>query len=149
MIPHTIKGIKFEIPSDLDEVKGATSRLRDFLGVIELTEGELFDLRLSFEEALINAIKYGNRRRRDIPVSIEVAFNDREIFIAVEDRGNGFDPDRLKDPTEDENIEETGGRGVYLLRHLMDRVAYNARGNRVEMVKRYARGHPERKDLCR
>ncbi len=140
MIPRTIKGMKFEIPGDLDEVRKATSRLRDFLGVIDLTESELFDLRLSFEEALINAIKYGNRGRRDIPVAIEVAYSNREIFIAVEDRGNGFDPDRLKDPTQDENIEETGGRGVFLLRHLMDRVTYNAKGNRVEMVKRYAKG---------
>ena len=137
MIAGAIKRMELQLPSALAEVRQAVDKFLDFLKGLPLSEDDLFDLRLCVEESLINAIKYGNRENRELPVKFEAAYSDSEIFLAVEDRGNGFDPAKLKDPTQECNLEAQSGRGVFLIRKLMDSVSYNAKGNRVEMVKRY------------
>ena len=54
--------------------------------------------------------------------------------MEIEDRGPGFDPGTVKDPTLDENLELPTGRGLLLIRAYMTSVEYNAKGNRVRMV---------------
>jgi serine/threonine-protein kinase RsbW len=137
MITGVLKRSAFDMPSAIPEVRPATERVLAFLAPLGLDASVLFDVRLCLEESLINAVKYGNREKREVPVRVEAAYSDREIFLAVEDRGPGFDPARVQDPTDGGNLEAQSGRGVFLIRHLMDRVEYNARGNRVEMVKVY------------
>ena len=139
MIPGAVRNQKWDVPSVLAEVRPTTDKVMGFLGPLNLAESELFDWRLCLEESLINAIKYGNRQKREIPVKVEIAYNDKEIFLAIEDQGEGFDPDAVRDPTGEQGLEAFSGRGVYLVRHLMDRVEYKGRGNRVEMVKSYKR----------
>lgn len=135
MITPVLRHTVWTVPSDLAEVRPSANRLLAFFGELVLSESHRFDIRLCFEESIINAMKYGNGLKREVTVTVEAAYNDQEIFIAVEDHGPGFDPSRVKDPTEAGNIEAFSGRGVYLIRHLMDRVDYNPKGNRIEMVK--------------
>ena len=56
------------------------------------------------------------------------------------DAGEGFDYKGLADPTTDENIIREGGRGVFLIRHLMDEVNFNEKGNEIRMIKRLDKG---------
>ena len=56
--------------------------------------------------------------------------------IEVEDKGSGFDYKQLSDPTANDNIMKGSGRGVYLIRSLMDEVEYNDTGNKLKMTKR-------------
>lgn len=135
MIANPKRKEEWNVPSSLTEVRPATDRVLAFVQDLKLPESDTFDIRLCFEESLINAIKYGNREKREIPVLVQIAYNDKEFFLAVEDRGDGFNPDAVKDPTVSENMERFCGRGVYLIRHLMDRVSYVGNGNRVEMIK--------------
>ena len=137
MISRIIKKKDIEIPSNLKEVRPAADRCLTFFKDLKLTKGDLFDLRLCLEESLINAIKYGNSLHRRIPVKVKIAYNDHEIFMAVEDQGPGFNPNGLKDPTQETNLDALKGRGIYLIKKLMDRVKYNSKGNRVEMIKVY------------
>jgi CheY-like chemotaxis protein len=74
---------------------------------------------------------YANRR---LQVTIRIA-DDRGTFI-VRDQGPGFDPNKLPDPTDPENLEKVSGRGLLLMRTFMDEVTFNATGNQVTMVKR-------------
>jgi serine/threonine-protein kinase RsbW len=126
---------EFQVPSDLSEVQKASAKVLSILKPLDLPEGVLFDVRLCFEEALINAIKYGNNLKRTLPVQVSVAANAQELRISIEDQGKGFDPRKLSCCTEGENLMKGGGRGVYLIRQLMDRAEYNTRGNRIVMVK--------------
>ncbi|MGH7198821.1 MAG: ATP-binding protein [Candidatus Omnitrophota bacterium] len=126
---------EFQIPSDLSEVQKVSSKVLSILKPLDLSEGVLFDIRLCFEEALINAIKYGNNLKKSLPVRVSVAYNEEELRISIEDQGKGFDPRKLSSCTEGENLMKGGGRGVYLIRQLMDRAEYNTRGNRIVMVK--------------
>ncbi len=100
-----------------------------------LDESALFDIRLSVEEAIRNAMVHGNRSDRGLPVKIACSVNNGRLEIVIEDSGKGFDPKKVPDPTEEANLTKVGGRGVYLIKRLMDEVEYSAKGNRVRMVK--------------
>jgi serine/threonine-protein kinase RsbW len=94
-----------------------------------------FALRLALDEALCNAIRHGNKSDVNKKVTIEYDFTPEAVTISIEDEGPGFSPDKVPDPTLEENLEKLGGRGVLLMRAYMTRVEYNARGNRVTLVK--------------
>ena len=126
---------EFQVPSELTEVQKASASVFEFLEPLSLSEGVIFDIRLSLEEGLVNAIKYGNKFQKHVPVHIEVIYDTDQIKIRIEDKGPGFDPKILDDCTAGENLLANHGRGVYLIRKLMDKVEYNAKGNCLTMVK--------------
>ncbi|OIO38753.1 MAG: hypothetical protein AUJ72_01935 [Candidatus Omnitrophica bacterium CG1_02_46_14] len=127
---------EFQVSSALAEVQKASARVLQLLKPLTLSEACLFDIRLCLEEALINAMKYGNKLRKEIPVGLQIEYDEEEIRIRVEDQGEGFKLKILKSCTEDENVWKFGGRGIYLIHQLMDEVAYNEKGNSLLMVKR-------------
>jgi serine/threonine-protein kinase RsbW len=94
-----------------------------------------FAVRLALAEAIANAFHHGHEHLPPtLPITVEFAVDPVKVVIHVEDQGPGFDPGTIPDPTLDENIEKTTGRGLMLIRAYMSRVSYNAKGNRVEMV---------------
>lgn len=90
---------------------------------------DLFGLRLSLEEAIVNSLKHGNRFDPSKKVRVEYRFESETVEVAIEDDGPGFRPDELPDPLAPENLEREGGRGLLLMRHFMSEVRYNERGN--------------------
>jgi serine/threonine-protein kinase RsbW len=126
---------EFQLPSDLTEVQGASAKALDFLGPLGLSDASRFDIRLCLEEALINAMKYGNRLRKELKVRLEVEYDDDQIRLTVEDQGEGFDPTNVADCTNQDNLLRGHGRGVYLIHQLMDSVKYNSKGNCLIMSK--------------
>ena len=125
----------WQVPSDLSEVQKTSVRVLSFFKPLGLSEGCQFDIRLCFEEALINAMKYGNVLKRSIPVDVQAAYNEKKVWLRIEDRGKGFDVGKVNDCTHDQNLLKGGGRGVYLIHQLMDEVKYSASGNCILMVK--------------
>jgi len=81
-----------------------------------------FDLGICVTEAVNNAIRHGHGQ--DIAKIVEVRFEGYAdgLSIVVRDHGAGFDPDSIPDPTLPENLFKTGGRGVHLIKSLMDTV---------------------------
>jgi anti-sigma regulatory factor (Ser/Thr protein kinase) len=69
-------------------------------------------------------------------VQIKVRMNDRDAVFVIRDEGPGFEVAGRPDPTEPENLEQAGGRGILLMRTFMDEVLFNERGNEVTLVKR-------------
>ena len=126
---------EFHIPSDLSLIQSTTNDVLSFLKPLDLAEGVVFDIRLCLEEALINAMKYGNRLDPKVPVELVIEYSKDEVRLLIEDKGEGFDPKALLNCTEGDNLLRQSGRGVYLIHQLMDRVKYNSRGNRLLMVK--------------
>ncbi len=135
MVKNTEKK-EFQIPTDLSEVQKASAKVLSFLRPLDLDEPCIFDIRLCLEEALINAMKYGNQLRKDLSVRLVVECDPgRQVRITVEDQGGGFDVRRLEDCTQKKNLFKGHGRGVYLIHQLMDEVKFNAKGNSVLMIK--------------
>ncbi len=97
---------------------------------------DLFHVQLAVEEAIVNAITHGNKESPDKTVDVQLHVSRSATSLRIEDQGEGFCPDNLPDPTEDENLETPHGRGVMLMKQMMDEVAYNDVGNQVSMLKR-------------
>lgn len=112
--------------------------------IVELLEArsfspqDVFGIRLSLEEALVNAIKHGNGGDPEKSVHVQCRIAADEIDIVIEDEGPGFDPGDIPDPTLEENLEVPSGRGVMLMRSFMTQVEYNDTGNRVRLLKTLA-----------
>ena len=126
---------KFQVVSELTNVQKASEDVLSFLKPLSLGDAALFDIRLCLEEALINAMKYGNRLRPDLHVELDVEASSQEVRLTVQDQGSGFDVKELANCTQGENLFRNHGRGVYLIHQLMDEVRYNEKGNRLVMVK--------------
>lgn len=124
-----------KIRSEISEIRKASSKIIEEVKDHVLNEEIIFDIRLSAEEALRNAIQHGNKDRIDLPVNISYSVDDKILEIVIEDKGEGFDYKSVPDPTTGENILKTSGRGVFLIHKLMDEVHYNDKGNRIRMVK--------------
>ena len=90
-----------------------------------------FNLRTALAEALANAIAYGNRQDPSRVVRVRVEASRAWLRIHVTDDGAGFDPAVVPDPTLPGRLEREDGRGLFVLRSLVDHVTFNEKGNSV------------------
>ena len=122
--------LSLTVPSSLDYVGEAVEVVacHCLYGVLPPRKVQ-FNLRTAFAEALANAIIYGNRLDPAKLVRVRVELGRDAVRIHVTDDGAGFDPTAVPDPTVPENLEREDGRGVFVLRHLVDHVTFNEKGN--------------------
>ena len=120
------------------EMPRAINHLLEQMRSVGFSDKELFGMRLALEEAIVNAIKHGNRCNPAKQVAIRYQLSEDQIVLEIEDEGAGFDPDGLPDPLAPENLERPGGRGVFLIRQYMSWVQYNEKGNCVTFCKKRA-----------
>ncbi len=132
---------KTSIANDSNLLKEVSKDLISALKDKEVVEEIIFDIHVAFEEALRNAMIHGNKNDPDKEVSVEIELSDDAVTICIEDEGEGFDPDKLPDPTFGENLLKESGRGVYLMRHLMDEVEHENDGRKVVMKKLFEKKH--------
>jgi len=131
--------MKVRIDNDSHLLKEISKELIGSLQEQGIDEDIIFDVHVAFEEALRNAMIHGNKSDPVKKVTVETEIADGELMICVEDEGDGFDPDSLPDPTLDENLLKESGRGVYLVRHLMDDVVYENEGRKAVMRKKLSK----------
>lgn len=82
-------------------------------------------LNVVLTEAMVNAIRHANAGDPDKQVDIRITISDNELLLQVFDQGQGFDLNSIQDPDfDEEELLETGGRGIYIMRALMDSVVY-------------------------
>jgi serine/threonine-protein kinase RsbW len=134
--PRETKEERIVIPSEPMQLARVESLILSRLEALNYGERALFAVRLALEEAVINAIKHGNRMDKAKRVTVTFSADRDECAIAVEDEGAGFDPSAVPDPTAEENLEQPTGRGLVLMRAYMDEVRFNPKGNRVVMRKK-------------
>jgi len=126
-----------ELPSDPRVIEGAVGYLSDRLRAYDFDGSRLtLNFRVGMAEVLANAMIYGNGSDPDKRVRVEVELSRDAVSVQVQDEGTGFDPGHVPDPTLPENLDLCGGRGIFLIRTLMDEVRYNDAGNCVRLVLR-------------
>ena len=96
----------------------------------------LFAIKIAVEEALVNAIKHGNKLDPTKRVKIEAAISPSQAEICIEDEGPGFERSSVPDPLAEENLEKPSGRGILLIESYMNHVSWDHGGRRVRMVKK-------------
>lgn len=134
--PVSTRRIFIEIPSDLVLLEPVTSYL--IMRVEQawsLPAGTCPSLSIALSESLINAIKHGNTSDPSKLVRITTEVSSDEARFTVEDEGNGFDEENLPHPCSPDNLLKTSGRGVLLIKSIMDEARYNHPGNRLTMIK--------------
>ena len=135
--PHTLQPDKavLHIANTREDIERAEGALLGALERFGYPDAARFAVRLALEEALINAFRHGHKDLpADTTVRFEFAVAPDSVLMDIEDKGPGFDPGQVKDPTLDENLEIPTGRGLLLMRAYMSSVEYLGKGNRVRMV---------------
>ena len=131
----------FLIPSDLAYVIGVNYQISNLLKEFGFPPQDTrVNIPLACDEAITNAIIHGNRSNADKKVSIQLYVSPNRFRIRVRDEGEGFEVERVVDPTRGEALLRPSGRGVYLMRNIMDSVEYKEGGRVVELEKRNANG---------
>jgi anti-sigma regulatory factor (Ser/Thr protein kinase) len=129
--------MRLDVPSDLGLVGDAVALVTDRLPAGTLSPRRLrFNFRTALAEALANAIRYGTGENPDRVVRIRVELGRDVVRIHVTDDGDGFDTSLRPDPTRPENLEREDGRGLFVIRHLVDDVAFNEKGNGICLTMR-------------
>ncbi len=135
----------FEVTGESDA--SVLYRYRRFLGLLDrfrIPEPAAGEIRLALDELGRNAIEWGNRNDRGKTVRFGCRILPGKVIVSIEDEGDGFDIGAVPDPSRDPfaHIEfrknsgkRLGGYGIHLIRNLMDKLVYNARGNRVVAIK--------------
>lgn len=135
---------RIEIPSKIKYIKRISQEILAHLQRLKIDKSIQFDVRLAVEEAVRNAMEHGHSHGEDLPVTVLYTIDKDAIKIDVEDKGEGFDLKKVPDPRTGDNLLKGGGRGVFLIHKLMDKVVYNKKGNKVTMTKLFklqAGGH--------
>src|SRR4051794_31597318 len=109
------KPLKFTIPSDFAAGRDVQKRILDDVSRLGFNSQSQFAIKLALEEALINAIKHGNRLDPSKKVHIEAKVSPQQFEITIEDEGPGFKRTAVPDPTLEENLEKCSGRGILLM----------------------------------
>jgi serine/threonine-protein kinase RsbW len=123
------------IPSDTSHAAEVQERIVAALENHDYSARDIFAMRLAIEEALVNAIKHGNKRDLNKQVAVSWSVSSEQVIVVVEDEGPGFNPENVPDCTAEENLDKACGRGITLMKNFLTAVEYNARGNRVTLVK--------------
>jgi serine/threonine-protein kinase RsbW len=136
VLPYVHEKIEFELPSDVSLMNGVLQYLIERVAKLGVIKPERSNLFIALDEAFVNAVKHGNKNDPTKLVRITAELSPQEARFTVEDEGDGFDVEQIPDPRDPENLFKASGRGVLLIYNIMDKVEYNARGNRLTMVKR-------------
>jgi len=127
------------IPSDLSAGKQVLADILRRLHESEWEEDDIFGVHLSLEEAIVNAIKHGNRLDAEKQVRIDCELSPRGLCVQIADQGPGFNPQSIPDCTCEENLDNPSGRGIMLMKTFMSSVEFNDTGNQVTMRKERTR----------
>ena len=129
--------VTLRLPSDVNCIEEAVELVtRHCLAGHEATKTTRFRLRVVLSEALTNAIVRGNAEDRTKWVDVQAELVPESIRVSVTDEGPGFDPGAVPEPLTPEQLDEANGRGLYLIRKLVDAVQFNERGNSICMILR-------------
>jgi serine/threonine-protein kinase RsbW len=129
--------VTLRLPSDVNCIEEAVELVtRHCLAGHQATQTIRFRLRVVLSEALSNAIVRGNREDRTKWVEIRAELIPDSIRVHVTDEGPGFDPSSVPEPVQPEQLDEARGRGLFLIRKLVDAVQFNEQGNSICMILR-------------
>jgi serine/threonine-protein kinase RsbW len=132
-----ISGDTIKVPSDQEFLQDVDSFLEGTLRGHGVDESVIADIAISVSELVNNAIKHGNKASREKPVTVQITFAKSTVTVTVCDEGEGFAAEEIRDPLAEENLMKEVGRGIFIVRSLMDTVDIkpSLRGTEVRISK--------------
>tara|TARA_R110002111_G_scaffold84355_2_gene132242 strand:- start:4380 stop:4781 length:402 start_codon:yes stop_codon:yes gene_type:complete len=129
-----MKSIKISIPSLIENITIVESFIDNAREKFNINDDIYGNIMISVTECVNNAIVHGNKIDKKRVVKLELLFLDNQIKFIIEDEGDGFDHQKLNDPTALENLEKSGGRGVFIMKHLSDEVEFENEGKKITLT---------------
>jgi serine/threonine-protein kinase RsbW len=127
------------LASELQSIAAATDKAVEIARNLGYGDDAIFGIDMAVREAVTNAVIHGNREDASVEFDLTMTHDAQGLTIAVRDRGNGFDPAQVADPTAAENLMATNGRGILFMRNFMDDVTWETHsqgGTVVRLTKR-------------
>ncbi len=136
MSSKTINKQSITVPSRLDQLVVVEELAEKVANSAGMGSEAKDNLAIAVTEAVNNAIVHGNKNDASKKVLIEFLVSRSEITATVKDQGGGFKPDVIPDPTIPENILKENGRGIFILKAIMNRVefSFSSTGTTVKMI---------------
>jgi serine/threonine-protein kinase RsbW len=126
--------VKIQIPSIIENIRIVESFIDNSKDKFQIEDDIYGNIMVAVTESVNNAIRHGNKFDKDKNVYLTLQVNNDHLKFEVEDEGNGFDTETLPDPTAVENLENPGGRGIFLMRNLCDEVKFSNNGKTVQLT---------------
>ncbi|HDQ43950.1 MAG TPA: ATP-binding protein [bacterium] len=133
--------LKCTVSSCLTELR-CVEKLTSQAGArLSLSQDQIQNLAIAVTEAVGNAIVHGNRKDPKKKVGVVFRLLPDSVEVSVTDEGKGFDPGRIDDPLEPANLMKENGRGIFILKNLMDEVQFDfsPKGTTLRMVMKIRR----------
>jgi serine/threonine-protein kinase RsbW len=127
-----------EYTSDIRNVALARRGVAGFASACGFAESEIADIRLAAGEALSNAVEHGSAGANALGFTVECRFDGDELSIEIRDGGHGFSTPSYHGSIEPDHRGR--GFGIFLMRRLMDDVAFSGNGTVVRLVRRHPGG---------
>jgi serine/threonine-protein kinase RsbW len=127
--------LRYEFPSNFDAGCAVQAEILQEVERHGFNHNSLFATRLALEEALVNAIKHGNKLDPKKSVIVEARVSRERVEIEIEDQGPGFERSSVPDPTATENLCKCSGRGILLIEAYMNKVSWSRGGRRVHLLR--------------
>jgi serine/threonine-protein kinase RsbW len=127
------------LPSRIESIAEAAAAATEVANRLGFSEEAAFGIDMAVREGVTNAVLHGNRQDETKTVEIGFTNSERELVITIRDRGEGFDPADVPDPTAEQNLLKASGRGILFMRNFMDEVRWErhpAGGTLVRMTKK-------------
>lgn len=120
--------------SKRNEIQKFDALLEEVNKVFNLPAEKFINLQIACSEALINAIVHGNKEDANKKVLTIIEYNETVLTVGIKDEGEGFQIDSLPDPTSNENILKESGRGIFIIRSLVDEFHCNSTDSGTEFI---------------
>jgi serine/threonine-protein kinase RsbW len=131
--------VEMTLESDLNRVEVVEEVARRVSATAGFDEDDQHKIEMAVHESVINAIWHGNKNDPSKQVWLRFQIFDDRLEIQVRDQGSGFDPGKVADPLQQENLLNVSGRGIFLIRTFMDEYRVKkleGLGTEVTLVKR-------------
>lgn len=122
------------ISSDLDNLKKVEKFCQKICHQVGFSDEQCDNMAIALTELAINAIMHGNKEDRRKKVTFHSVSKDDRIEVSIADEGGGFDPDKLPNPTNPQNIWKEHGRGIFLVQNLIDEVIFQKTGEGMKII---------------
>jgi serine/threonine-protein kinase RsbW len=134
--------IERSIRSEVSAISPLVDKFMAFIKKCQCVPGNEIDVEISLREALANGVVHGNHEDPGKHIYVSCCcVPEEDVSIVVRDEGTGFSSTDLPDPTAAEHVRSIHGRGIFLMKSLMDEVRFERGGTAVYMRKKSAKAH--------
>lgn len=126
------------LPSNRKEISKFENLLVEINNEFGMAMEKFINFQIASSEAIVNAIVHGNKQNPDKKVYVDIDTSNETLKLVIKDEGEGFEVEKLPDPTNETNIFKESGRGIYIIRSLVDefKIESNSSGTTMILVMR-------------